>query len=156
MVLVLRGWVAYELASRMKSDKPMVELLDPSGKVVELYLEGKAAVLDFFAAMQTTFPEDKELIQEATRVLFAQGASAVAAASPELNFNRQIADMLHFTGGKRHIQNLVEDGDFQVGRARRRECCSVGGESGESLHRLPRCRRASADKRCGGVGVRRR
>ncbi len=119
MVLVLRGWVAYELASRMKSDKSMVELLDPSGKVVELYLQGRARVLNFFAEMQTTFPEDKLLIQDATRVLFAQGTSAVAAASPELNFNRQVADMLHFTGAKRHIQKLVEDRKFKVRMARR-------------------------------------
>ncbi len=139
MVLVLRGWVAYELASRMKSEKPMVELIDPSGKVVELYLAGKAAVLDFFASMQTTFPEDKELIQDAIRVLFAQGAFAVAAASPELNFNRQVADMLHFTGAKRHIQKLVEDRKFEVGMARRWEGGN-GFKSCESLHGVLRCR----------------
>lgn len=66
---------------------PMVELVDPSGKAIELYTRADEMDGDFFATMQTSKAEDKILIQDAIRKLFTRGASYLDIGRPEDNFN---------------------------------------------------------------------
>ena len=119
MALLRRGWICFEIAVRMISDKPMVELIDPHRKASELYQSG-GLQLDFFSGMETFKDEDKLLIQDAIRKLFTRGDSYLDGADPELNFNRGVGDFVHLTGGKMRVGDLfvrAEQGEsdcFQV------------------------------------------
>jgi len=122
IALLCRGWICFEIAVRMISDKPMVELIDPHRKATELFQSG-GLQQDFFAGMQTFDPQDKLLIQHAIRRLFARGDSDRDGADPESNFNRGVGDFVRLTGGKMRVGDLFvqaqkgESGCFQVRHA---------------------------------------